>query len=392
MHYYLPAPYPDELIGSLLLRTGRHLGLSVKQLHLQFGASGKSSWPLLFHSSMDVLAAAYNISPKELLFDHSLFPYATAFLSRIKTEELALRYFHISHPRSSALVQSATVGGAIVRYCEECVRDDLKEFGEDYWHRHHNLPWVSSCHRHGIKLKSFRPSGGGITIQSLPHESSGTTVSAIFSDSIQAKINALSIAALDTLNRKSPSEWQQSYRSIAMDRNFPREGKDLSSSAIVSSFVEYFGRDSLVRAGLPVNTPWPALLLRRAETSCIPGKHILMQAYLANGPLPLMVSKRSPGRKPRDFQATDQRFAALINKYVRRLRSGTKLSVPELLDHLGIFQTVRHNRGKLSQTLRAIEEFRRSEFSVRKSHRVPISGEEKAPNDRSCPALDQRGG
>lgn len=38
------------------------------------------------------------------------------------------------------------------RYCPQCLRDDLDECGETYWHRSHQLPLVDCCHKHGIWL------------------------------------------------------------------------------------------------------------------------------------------------------------------------------------------------------------------------------------------------
>lgn len=175
-HYYLPRPYPDELIGSVLVRAGRHRGLSIKQMHQQFGLIPKSEWALLFLNQIELVASAFGIAAEKLLIDHTPFQYVTAFDSLKNTRRLTSYYCDSSQLACSALSQSATAGGTWARFCDDCIKDDQLEFGEDYWHRRHNLPFVTRCWKHGSRLKTTPRNRAGLTIKSLPHDQNGIPV------------------------------------------------------------------------------------------------------------------------------------------------------------------------------------------------------------------------
>lgn len=171
--YYLPEPYPDELIGSILVRAGRHLGHSIKRMHDLFGLLPRCRWTLLFQNSLQPIAMALSKPPSELLFSHTPFPYVTAFLSQEHTTRLAHYYSLTSRTTSSALSQSVTTGGTFPRYCDACIDDDRRNFGEDYWHRRHNLPFVTRCWKHGLLLKTSDRRTAGVSVIGLPHEQIG---------------------------------------------------------------------------------------------------------------------------------------------------------------------------------------------------------------------------
>lgn len=373
-HYYLPRPYPDELIGSVLVRAGRHRGLSIKQMHQQFGLPQKSEWALLFLSQIEPVASAFGIPAEQLLIDHTPFQYVTAFDSTEQTRRLTSYYCGSSLLASSALSQSATTGGTWARFCDECIKDDLLEFGEDYWHRRHNLPFVTRCWKHGSRLKTTPPIRAGLTIKSLPHELNGMPVAPVFDDDVHAQVESISIPLLEAQFRRSSQEWQRHYRHIAMQRGFPHQGNLLSSMAITKGFVTYFGEAQLERAGLAVPdkpNSWPVMLLRCAETSNVTAKHVLMQVYLQYAPVPPEVQHAPPGPQALNPQAMDRVFASAIRRQVAKMFSGTRITVTQLLAQLEILQPVRHHRKALPQTQAAIEEFRRSEFSARQIGRRP---------------------
>lgn len=372
--YYLPEPYPDELIGSILVRAGRHLGHSIKRMHHLLGLLPTSHWSLLFQNQLQPIATALAMPADELLFFHTPFPYVTAFLSSEQTLRLASYYCLSPQVTSSALSQSATTGGGIARYCEACIEDDQREFGEDYWHRRHNLPYVTRCWKHRSLLRMSDRRRAGVSVISLPHEQLGTTVTPVFDEQIHSLVEPISIALLDSTFRQPPGEWQRNYRQIAEQRCFPHQGSQLSSIAIARGFIAYYGKTQLKRAGLDVPdkpNPWPVTLLRLNETSNVSAKHVLMQVYLQSAPVPEAVATTTPGRQPLNCLRMDAVFASAIRKRVSKLAAGTRISVTQLLSQLDILQPVRHHRKSLPLTAAAIVEFRQTEFSERQTGRRP---------------------
>ena len=43
--------------------------------------------------------------------------------------------------------------GQYLRYCPECVRNDIRKYGETYWHRLVQLPGVQYCPEHGSRIR-----------------------------------------------------------------------------------------------------------------------------------------------------------------------------------------------------------------------------------------------
>lgn len=372
-HYYVPEPYPDELIGSIMVRAGRHLGLPIKRMHQYFGLLPKSHWALLFQTQIQRIASALAKPAEELLFSHTPFPFVTAFLSQEQTSRLA-SYYLSPHATSSALSQSVMTGGAFPRYCEACIADDRREFGEDYWHRRHNLPFITQCWKHRLSLKVSERRGAGISVVGLPHEQTGTTVSPTFDEHIHALIEPISIALLDLTPRRPPQEWQREYRETAEKRGFPHQGRQLSAKAITKGVIAFFGEKQLKHAGISVqdkHNPWPVTLLRLSETTHITAKHVLMQAYLQSAPVPEALGTITPGKKSLDCRMMDPVFALAIREHMSKQEKGARISVTKLLSQLDILQPVRHHRQALPLTAAAIVEFRESEFSERKVGRRP---------------------
>lgn len=365
------------------MRASRHLGISHKKMHVRLGLLPASRWTLLFQNPVQLIAAELSLPADKLLFFHTPFPYVTAFMSLEQTRRLASTYSSSLHTTSSALSQSATTGGACARYCEACIDDDRREFGEDYWHRRHNLPFVTRCWKHGSLLRKANQRREGINVIGLPHEQQGVLVTPIFAENIHALVEARSVALLDSTYRQSPKKWQQGYREIAAKRGFPHHGSQLSSLAIAQGFLAFYGKAHLKCAGLDVPekpNQWPVTLLRLNETSNVTAKHILMQVYLESASVPEAVATTIPGRPTLDCQQKDHVFATAIRKRVSKLTVGTRITVTQLLTHLDILQPVRHHRKELPLTAAAIEEFRHSVFSERQVGRRPRKTQRTSTN------------
>lgn len=44
--------------------------------------------------------------------------------------------------------------GQYLRYCHECVREEIRKYGETYWHRQPQLSGVRTCPKHGCLIKN----------------------------------------------------------------------------------------------------------------------------------------------------------------------------------------------------------------------------------------------
>lgn len=139
--------YPDEELGSIIIRAYREVGLSPSKFaHWYFNATSEA--PLSSVANLVApVASITNMSPRQLLSAHTLVPYGTAALPPTISRRVAIDLIC-----GRLLHDSPIIGRIARRWCDACVRTDLASYGIAYWHRVHLLPGITTCHLHGNPL------------------------------------------------------------------------------------------------------------------------------------------------------------------------------------------------------------------------------------------------
>lgn len=160
--YYFPTPYEDELIYSTIARY--HI-YSANPGHIHsiedlFNSRTICS-SLEFQGELDFLIKNLPIGSKltleNIIYHHTLFPYYAAFIP----EERALKAIKIMRRGNLSKVYNMlgviSLGHKIqslqfFRHCPECVKEDVANYGETFWHREHQIPGVFVCSKHDLYL------------------------------------------------------------------------------------------------------------------------------------------------------------------------------------------------------------------------------------------------
>lgn len=164
---YLPEPYPDEILGSWLSNIRLHNSEGAWSSLLV--AAGFQRWlkaPYfdLFQTSPqnDLLFQSLGKSRTSIWMELTTLPYWITFDGVIKRQ--SRKHFKESDIEISnvtgrvdnffRLTQNGNSTGAlkIPHFCPVCVSEDYEKYGEPYWHRAHQLPNVTVCHKHHCKL------------------------------------------------------------------------------------------------------------------------------------------------------------------------------------------------------------------------------------------------
>ena len=144
---YIFHAYPDEELGSIVIRAYREVGLSPSKF-VRWYLNGAMDAPLSSIANLVVpVARLTDMSPRQLLSAHTLVPYGAAALPpavsrRITIDLICGRLLH----------DSPAIGRIARRWCDACVRTDLATYGIAYWHRAHLLPGITTCYLHGNPL------------------------------------------------------------------------------------------------------------------------------------------------------------------------------------------------------------------------------------------------
>lgn len=161
-----PIPFEGETIFSLLARCFlrsafssawtmvRPLGVAnVRHLVSPFG--GKFLGKVLeVFPELDVV-----LNLETIIYRHTTTPLLLAFSEECNDRERRAVYVQAigerggwgGAPRSSIMLHPEGL-----RFCAECVAQDLREFGVPYWHREHQVKFVTRCWRHDLRLKEVR--------------------------------------------------------------------------------------------------------------------------------------------------------------------------------------------------------------------------------------------
>lgn len=377
MMYYFPAPYPDELIGSWLLRGCRHLGIPLKKLArfiFSDGVQRGSYWPPTMPRALSAVSAATGIDAETILWGHTLFPYATAYSSAEQTNTWARNLVLDGARGNSALTQSAFIGVEGLRYCKQCADSDRQQYGEAYWHRTHNLPLITVCEKHRRHLQVVRRDNPARSTMFLPAETEDEPAENKLPPEWGLRIASLSAQLLQVRRREHPVVWYNQYRKLAIRKGVERLGSDVAGRQIAEALRASFGKSVLAKGGLDfeeLTQPWPMLMLRpgQSEPFSTP-KHVLLTVFLELGNLTENYVKFR--KKSADYSALDTQYRNMISAFIdNQQESQQRIALKEMLTKLKIYQSFRHSRTNLPQTTELIRVFKASDLSARQSGRRP---------------------
>jgi hypothetical protein len=360
----------------VLTRAAIHTGLPAKRLLLEVTGRRCSNLSFFLPSDLSGLADLMRVDARKLLWEHTAFPYVVAFMAPTDVDRFSTKALGRDAPQGSisALVQSVMQGLRALRYCPDCVVDDVLERGESYWHRDHCLPATHVCRRHGARLLlgdfaasiASRAYGMG-----LPQHQRDRPDPVKVSDSTAQAVARRSCELLCRFEGHH-TDWSTHYRTLALEKGFVMVSGEVASAQLAMNLQSTYGDDFLAGLGCPVTEPsrsWPALMVReRIAVPFAPVKHVLIQAFLDSCDAgPKTLAYRPPGKVPRDSCSLDEQLAKRVRKAVIRANlRNVQTTITQLMKDTGHWSAFRHDRSKFPQTAAELAAFRATEASERK--------------------------
>lgn len=142
--YSIPVLYPDELWYSAVARYHLQSG-NLRQATTcrdLFQKQKKSFSVLLSDTDMEKYFQLRDLNTGDAVEKYTMSPFALRFYTEDK-KKLALE---------GELRYELLGAWDHLRYCPVCLAEDIKTYGETYWHRSHQIPYASSCIKHGCKI------------------------------------------------------------------------------------------------------------------------------------------------------------------------------------------------------------------------------------------------
>ena len=159
---FFPTPYPDEMFYSVLCRY--HL----KSGNPAFVSTAKAVWGKKISANLYMpqslgevatrLPAKTGFTAKFFALNNTIYPFLKPFLPQERgLQVLELLQSKTQHTliayQLCGLQRSQSLKWQYLRYCEDCWREDIRLYGEPYWHRLYLLPGILICPVHGKPIR-----------------------------------------------------------------------------------------------------------------------------------------------------------------------------------------------------------------------------------------------
>jgi hypothetical protein len=160
---HFPTPYPDELLYSICARLQDRLQYPSRMSFADelFGnkhARAVVDIPSRLGYLFRALPSGHRLTVDRLIDEHTLFPYFGPFLTLER-----MRRVRRSMEGEESLLAKISSGSSCnksirkpdwLRFCPQCYREDITQYGESYWHRLHQIPGVEVCPAHFVYLEN----------------------------------------------------------------------------------------------------------------------------------------------------------------------------------------------------------------------------------------------
>ncbi|SAK74358.1 hypothetical protein AWB75_04136 [Caballeronia catudaia] len=300
----LSTPYHDEHLYSTIARYMKDVGVSEQgnATRALFGDAQPGRGEIL--CGLDHIArethAVWNMSAIEIAERFTLLPYFTRFVAPQVKESAYASTIRGGLPRPYAilgLLRTTVKCADKLRFCAQCVEEDVSAGREPYWRRVHQLPGVFICTRHrtllrisDVPFRSWRNNSAcWHTLQAeIP---SGATPAKRRSDLwlgnphvVDVMVNSAALL-YDAPRVQGPPTYEY-YFSRARENGFECRAGCIDSKALCASFSRMFGEEFLEACGLSVAgsgcaDPWPLKLMvsRWRKHTYQPLQHVVLEHF-----------------------------------------------------------------------------------------------------------------
>jgi len=312
MPLFFPTPYPDELLYSIIARYKKWSGEMNHRsiLHDLFGnvyVSASMDLPSHIGHLVERLPITSNITVERLIQEHTMYPFYSAFLppGQASTVFQSMAYGNGNDIyMRSGMMASSIRSNTYIRFCKDCYIEDIRRYGEGYWHRMHQIPGVDVCIEHETNLQD-----SNVRInQANKHEYIAaddencrldTVMTKTPSDIIE-KHSFISKNIEKLLNHsfpKRPFQWfEQFYMSKLQNLGYANvKGSKVNQEKLCQDMLAFFGKELLVQmqSRIEGEDNWLRQITRKHRKSFHPIRHLLFLQFLSSDVEELFYSKES---------------------------------------------------------------------------------------------------
>jgi|GEM_PF-1586242 len=368
MHFF-PIPYKNELLYSILARYCIRSG-NVKSIHNFEDIFGKRSCVAVFEfaSNLDRLIKnlpyGSELTAKYLIYNHTIFPFYAHFMSKDEEEKV------IEEMRGDrgdkvytrlGLVSNSLKLNEYMMFCPECIKENIKIYGESYWDRLHQIPGVFVCYKHKTLLhKSKILTRGGNRQVYVPqnYENCILEEGYTISDDLFKKMLWI-IEDVETLIEskiifRDRRFFKNKFRTKLIENGYARLNNFILQKKLKNDFIDFYGQEylSLLQSSVSHNDRcWLTLIFYDDNFKTNPIRYLLLSRFLGMSAKEL-IEENEDGDKDEEYYKSLW-YAKIkdlvsdgksIREISKEINSSTK-TIKKVLEELKISPSYKWNGG-----------------------------------------------
>lgn len=289
-----PAPYPNELLYSVIARAGVHEGeTSPKQLLDLVFANRKVIATVDLPCHVESIASQYpkslGLTSKVLIRNHTLWPIYSSFVPLDR--RAAIERWMRGESKGAAHLAVGMVASRVrskqkLLLCASCRDEHKLKYGEAFWDRRWQVPLVSYCPSHGSLSETDISLNGEHRHEFIPI-SQCKAVGRVPVTKSDIRFAELAYGLFDCFKNEFPSyqQWTRFYRNLAIDHGF-LVGNRIDHRRLHEQYVSYWGNEWLNRAGLlpkDKDTSWLKSIFRKHRKTFCFAEHLTVIEAISQG-------------------------------------------------------------------------------------------------------------
>ncbi|AOY75362.1 TnsD family Tn7-like transposition protein [Clostridium formicaceticum] len=295
---FFPTPYPDEILYSTLGRYSIRSG-NLKEIHNFEDLFSTRSCIATLELPVKLDALIENM-PINTLYTaeyfikyHTLFPYYAAFISPERAEEIrgTMRNGNGSIPYIKLGLISYSINlNQYFKFCPQCFKEDIKIYGEPYWHRIHQITGVFICPKHKTPIYNSKELIRAGNRQRFINPTSDNCIvekETQYTDKVMEKM--LWIAEdIDNLLKggfkHKDQEWFKSqFRAKLIKKGYARMNNYIHQKKLKQGFQEFYGQEYLDIVQSPLSDSsqcWLSTMVRNNNRVTYALRYLLLARFL----------------------------------------------------------------------------------------------------------------
>lgn len=298
---FWPLMYEDELFVSVIAKYKRICGMVSKRalemdLFQIYKRMGRKS--VLFPQNLNTFIAnlppTSKLSEEEIILNHTMYPFFTAFMS-VEKSDLVFKAMVIGSGKSIenlvGLAGSKVKTNSYLRYCPLCYKQDIEDYGESYWRRLPQIPGALYCPKHHVLYKD-----SNVLITDCRNDyicaDGDTCTEDIIADEYPEHFRILNLKymenasyiLLDNQKRKKPSFIIKFYIDKLREKGLASSAGNLNMERLIEEFLRFYPKDYLEIMQSSVDTEqesnWLRLFVRNNNKNRSPLRHLLFLQFL----------------------------------------------------------------------------------------------------------------